>query len=220
MHDQIKTSELMKCELPYLSKIFYSYEYPWQLLPDISSVAAALTKTPPPSFTRIADGIVIGKNVSIHESAVLLPPIVLGDGCTVRPGAFLRGNIIAGRSCVIGNSTELKNCILLDGVQLPHYNYVGDSIIGNRAHMGAGAVCSNLKSDGKPVVIHGDTDYATGLRKLGAILGDNADIGCGCVLNPGTVVGRNTSIYPLTPIRGVIPPDCIVKSPDCIVIRE
>ena len=127
MHDQIKTSELMKCELPYLSKIFYSYEYPWQLLPDISSVAAALTKTPPPGFTRLADGIVIGKNVSIHESAVLLPPIVLGDGCTVRPGAFLRGNIIAGRSCVIGNSTELKNCILLDGVQLPHYNYVGDS---------------------------------------------------------------------------------------------
>ena len=111
----------------------------------------------------------------------------------------------------MGNSTELKNVILFNKVQVPHYNYVGDSIIGNRAHMGAGAVCSNLKSDGKPVVIHGDTDYATGLRKLGAILGDNADIGCGCVLNPGTVVGKNARVYPLSMVRGFVPANHIYK---------
>jgi len=121
---------------------------------------------------------------------------------------------------VIGNSTELKNCVLLDNVQVPHYNYVGDSVLGNYAHMGAGSICSNLKSDGKAVVIHGDTEYETGLRKIGGILADGADVGCGCVLNPGTVIGKNTSVYPLTSLRGVIEENSIVKALDNIVPRR
>ena len=138
----------------------------------------------------------------------------------MRPGAYIRGSVITGRGCVIGNSSELKNCVLLDGVQAPHYNYIGDSVLGNFAHMGAGSICSNLKSDGHAVVIHGDKEYETGLRKLGAILADGADIGCGSVLNPGTVVGKNTSVYPLTPLRGVYPSDAIVKGTGTVVPRE
>ncbi|MBR5809509.1 MAG: UDP-N-acetylglucosamine pyrophosphorylase, partial [Clostridia bacterium] len=122
--------------------------------------------------------------------------------------------------CVIGNSSELKNCVLLESVQVPHYNYVGDSVLGNKAHMGAGSICSNLKTDGKAVVIHGDTEYETGLRKIGAILADGADIGCGCVLNPGTVIGKNTSVYPLNALRGAFPGGCIVKSQNNIVKRK
>ena len=121
---------------------------------------------------------------------------------------------------MIGNSTEIKNSVLLDGVQIPHYNYVGDSILGNHAHMGAGAVCSNLKSDRKNIVIHGSREYETGLRKIGGILADGAEIGCGCVLNPGTIIGKNTSVYPLNALRGVFPGECIVKSQNCIVERK
>ncbi|MBR4071217.1 MAG: UDP-N-acetylglucosamine pyrophosphorylase [Clostridia bacterium] len=171
-------------------------------------------------YSFISDGVLIGEGVTIHKSAVIIPPAVIGKGTEIRPGAFLRGNVIIGEGCVIGNSSELKNCILLDGVQVPHYNYVGDSILGNKAHMGAGAVCSNLKSDGRAVVIHGDEEYETGLRKIGAILGDGADIGCGCVLNPGTVVGKSTTVYPLTSLRGVYPENCIVKSTTIVVKRE
>ena len=138
----------------------------------------------------------------------------------MRPGAFIRGNVFVGENCVIGNSTEIKNSILLNKAQVPHYNYVGDSILGNYSHMGAGSICSNLKSDGKAVVIHGDSEYETGLRKIGAILGDRADIGCGCVLNPGTVIGSNTSVYPLNALRGVFTSDSIVKSINNVVERE
>ena len=144
---------------------------------------------------------------------------VIGPGTEIRPGAYLRGNVITGPNCVIGNSSELKNAVLLEKVQVPHYNYVGDSILGNFSHMGAGSICSNLKSDGSNVVIRGDRDYETGLRKVGGILADHADIGCGCVLNPGTVIGKNTSVYPLTALRGVYPADCIVKSTDNVVKR-
>ena len=125
-----------------------------------------------------------------------------------------------GESCVIGNSTELKNCIIMDHAQVPHYNYVGDSILGHKAHMGAGAVCSNLKGDGKNVVIHSAANYDTGRRKVGAFLGDCADVGCGCVLSPGTVIGKGTSVYPLTHLRGVIPAHSIVKAADKIVQKR
>jgi NDP-sugar pyrophosphorylase family protein len=120
----------------------------------------------------------------------------------------------------LGNSSELKNCTLLDRVQVPHYNYVGDSILGNKAHMGAGSVCSNLKADGKAVVIHGDTEMETGLRKIGGILADGADVGCGCIINPGTVIGKNTSVYPLTALRGVYPENSIVKAQNTVVTRR
>lgn len=171
-------------------------------------------------YTEISDGVLVGKDVKIYPTATIEAPAIIGDGTEIRPGAFIRGSVITGKNCVIGNSSELKNCILLDKVQVPHYNYVGDSVLGNFAHMGAGSICSNLKSDGKPVVIHADKDYETGLRKIGGILADHADIGCGCVLNPGTVVGKNTSVYPLTSLRGVISGGCIVKSPDNIIERK
>ena len=164
--------------------------------------------------------VLVGENVKIYPTATIEAPAIIGSGTEVRPGAFIRGSVITGENCVIGNSSELKNCVLLDRVQVPHYNYVGDSVLGNRAHMGAGSICSNLKSDGKAVVIHGDENIETGLRKIGGILADGADIGCGCVLNPGTVIGKNTSVYPLTALRGVIPGGCIVKSMETIVVRK
>jgi NDP-sugar pyrophosphorylase family protein len=208
----VKTKELFTCEIPYLKELFDSCEYPWEMLVGIGVYTEKLISGNMIGFTEISEGIWVGENVKIYPTATVEAPAIIGDGTVVRPGAFLRGNVIVGRKCVIGNSSELKNCVLLDGVQVPHYNYVGDSVLGNGAHMGAGSICSNLKSDGKAVVIHGNSEYATGLRKVGSFLADGTEIGCGCVLNPGTVVGRNTSVYPLTVLRGVYPADCIVKS--------
>lgn len=220
MNKCVKTAELFHCEVPYLQGWFESFEYPWQMLPEIKGRILALIEAGLPDFTEIAPGVWVGSDVKIAATATIEPPAIIGAGTEIRPGAYIRGNVITGRDCVLGNSTELKNCVLLDKVQVPHYNYVGDSVLGNHAHMGAGSICSNLKSDGKPVVIHGDTDIPTGLRKIGGILADNADIGCGCVVNPGTVVGKETSVYPLTALRGVYPAGCIVKAPDNIVKRK
>ena len=220
MNKMVRTRDLFSCEIPYLKAFFEENEYPWLMLSKIGDYIMQLQKTEFEGYRFISDGVLVGEGVSIHESAVIIPPAIIGRGTEIRPGAFLRGNIVTGEGCVIGNSSELKNCILLDRVQVPHYNYVGDSILGNKAHMGAGSICSNLKSDGREVIIHGDAEYETGLRKVGAILGDGADIGCGCVLNPGTVVGKNTSVYPLTSLRGVYPSDCIVKDNENIVKRK
>lgn len=217
MKKEIKTTDLFECKTPYLSDFFKSSTYPWDMLPQIKDCINNLLTKGIDGFTMIAEGVYAGKNVTIHPNAVIMPPAIIGEGTEIRPGAFIRGNVITGSNCVIGNSSELKNCILLDNVQIPHYNYVGDSILGNKSHMGAGSICSNLKSDGKPVTIHADTDYETGLRKIGGILGDNADVGCGCVLNPGTIVGKGSRVYPLTSLRGVYPANCIVKSTDNIV---
>ena len=220
MNKLVKTKELFDCKTPYLCKLFESSEYPWEILPKIKDYIKSLIDEGLSEFTEISEGVYVGKNVKIYPTVTIEAPAIIGSGCEIRPGAFLRGSVITGKNCVIGNSSELKNCVLLDNVQVPHYNYVGDSVLGNYAHTGAGSICSNLKSDGKPVVIHGDTDYETGLRKIGGILADHADIGCGCVLNPGTVVGKNTSVYPLTALRGVIPGGCIVKSLDNIIKRK
>ena len=220
MVKQLKTSELFDCKNPYLADFFAQYEYPWQMLPHIKNHILSLIEKGLPGFTEISEGVWVGENVKIYPTATIEAPTIIGSGCEIRPGAYIRGSVITGENCVIGNSTELKNCILLDKTQVPHYNYVGDSVLGNHAHMGAGAVCSNLKADGKPVVIKGDEAIETGLRKIGGILGDNADIGCGCILNPGTVVGKNTSVYPLTALRGVYPADCIVKAQQQVVERK
>ena len=220
MVKQLKTSELFDCKTPYLADFFAQYEYPWQMLPHIKSHILSLIEKGLEGFTEISEGVWVGENVKIYPTATIEGPTIIGSGCEIRPGAFIRGSVITGENCVIGNSTELKNCILLDKTQVPHYNYVGDSVLGNHAHMGAGAVCSNLKADGKPVVIKGDEPIETGLRKIGGILGDNADVGCGCILNPGTVVGKNTSVYPLTALRGVYPADCIVKAQQQVVERK
>ncbi len=220
MNKYVKTSELYECETPYLKELFDSSEYPWEILPKIKDYIKTLIAKGIPGFTEIAEGVLVGENVKIYPTATIEAPAIIGSGTEVRPGAFIRGSVITGENCVIGNSSELKNCVLLNKVQVPHYNYVGDSVLGNYAHMGAGSICSNLKSDGKAVVIHGDEDYETGLRKIGGILADHADIGCGSVLNPGTVIGKGTSVYPLTSLRGVYPGGCIVKGKDNIVVRN
>ncbi len=217
---KVKTADLFDCKTPYLTELFEEAEYPWEMLPKIGDHIKKLTEGGFSGFTEIAEGVFAGEGVTIAPTATIIPPAIIGKGTEIRPGAYLRGKVITGEGCVIGNSSELKNCVLLDKVQVPHYNYVGDSVLGNYAHMGAGSICSNLKSGGSAVVIHGDTDYETGMRKIGGILADHADIGCGCVLNPGTVVGKNTNVYPLTALRGVYPENSIVKSADNIAEKH
>ena len=220
MSKLVKTKELYASWPEYMAPLFEASEYPWEILPKIKGYVTELVEKGIPGYTLYAEGVLIGENVKIYPTATIEAPAVIGSGCEVRPGAFIRGSVITGENCVLGNSSEFKNCVLLDKVQVPHYNYVGDSIMGNKAHTGAGTICSNLKSDGKPVVIHGDVDYETGLRKIGGILADGADVGCGSVINPGTVIGKNTSVYPLTSLRGVYPADCIVKGTNNVVKRE
>ena len=220
MNKLVKTCDLYECNVPYLKDLFDSCEYPWQMLPKIKELILSLIETGIEDFTELKTGVLIGKDVKIAETATIEAPAIIGHGTEIRPGAYIRGSVITGSGCVMGNSSEFKNCIILDKAQIPHYNYVGDSVLGNRAHMGAGSICSNLKSDGKAVVIHADEKIETGLRKIGGILADGADIGCGCVVNPGTVIGKNTSAYPLTPLRGVYPANSIIKATDKIVLRE
>lgn len=219
MDKKVKTAELFECRTPYLAPLFDRCEYPWEMLGEIGAYAKKLIADGISGYRLLADDVLIGEDVTIAPTATIIGPAVIGKGTEIRPGAYIRGNVITGEGCVIGNSSELKNCILLDGVQAPHYNYIGDSVLGNRAHLGAGVVCSNLKADGKNVVIKGDENYETSRRKVGAILADGADIGCNSVINPGTVVGKNTSVYPLTALRGVYPSECIVKSQKEIVKR-
>jgi len=219
VNKQVKTNELFNCTTEYLAPLFNSCEYPWEMLPKIKEYILSLIEKGIAGYTKYSDNVLIGENVKIYPTATIEGPAIIGSGSEVRPGAFIRGSVITGENCVLGNSSEFKNCILLEKVQAPHYNYVGDSVMGNFAHLGAGSICSNLKTDKKPVVIHGDRDYNTTLRKIGAILADYADVGSGCVLNPGTVIGRNTSVYPVCSLRGVIPAGCIVKSMNNIVVR-
>ena len=219
MNKQVKTNELFNCTTEYLAPLFNSCEYPWEMLPKIKEYILSLIEKGISGYTKYSDNVLIGENVKIYPTATIEGPAIIGSGSEVRPGAFIRGNVITGENCVLGNSSEFKNCILLEKVQAPHYNYVGDSVMGNFTHLGAGSICSNLKTDKKPVVIHGDRDYNTTLRKIGAILADYADVGSGCVLNPGTVIGRNSSVYPICSLRGVIPAGCIVKSMNNIVVR-
>ncbi len=220
MNKLVKTADLYASTPKYLTALFEGAEYPWEMLPKIKDYAKKLIEEGIEGYTLIADGVLVGQNVKIYPTATIEPPCIIGSNTEVRPGAFIRGSVITGEGCVIGNSSELKNCVLLDKVQIPHYNYVGDSILGNKAHTGAGTICSNLKSDGKNIVIHGDRDYETGLRKIGGILADGADVGCGSVINPGTVIGKNTSVYPLTSLRGVYPADSIVKATKTVVKRR
>ena len=220
MNKYVRTRELYAFVPDHLAPLFASCEYPWEMLTSLKSYILGLIEKGTPGYSLYSKDVLIGENVKIYPTATIEGPAVIGPNCEIRPGAFIRGSVIVGSGCVIGNSSELKNCILLDNVQIPHYNYVGDSILGHKAHTGAGTICSNLKTDGRPVVVHGDVDYETGLRKLGAILGDMADIGCNSVLNPGTVVGRCTSVYPMTRLRGVYPENCIVKSENNYVLKE
>lgn len=213
MIEKLRTAELFDCEVSYLKELMESSLYPWEIVPKINAYILKISAEGLPGFHLLegTDDVLIGENVKIYPTATIEGPCIIGHNCELRPGAFIRGRLLTGPDCVIGNSTELKNTVLLEKVQLPHYNYAGDSVIGKGAHLGAGAICSNLKSDKRDIIIHADEEINTGLRKLGGIIGDGAEIGCGCVLNPGTLIGKNTCVYPLTQLRGIYPANCIVK---------
>lgn len=188
-------------------------EQPWEILPQIHSIVLELGKSLDSSeYSHPRENIWIANDVAVPNTATIMGPVIIDHGTEIRPGAYIRGNVLVGRNCVVGNSCELKNCILFDGVQVPHFNYVGDSVLGYLSHMGAGAVTSNLKSDKSKVSVYLDgikTD--TGLDKMGAILGDCVEIGCNAVLNPGTVVGKNSRVYPTSSVRGFVPANSIFK---------
>ena len=210
--DAIKVKDLYDLAHTRAAAMLERCEYPWEALAKIKETVLAIGKTLDPQvYEQVKDGVWIAKSASIAPTASIAAPCIIGEDTEVRPGAFLRGRVLVGDGCVVGNSTELKNCILFDEVQVPHYNYVGDSILGHLAHMGAGAITSNVKGDKKLVVVHGEDTYETGCKKFGAMLGDMAEIGCNSVLNPGTSVGRDSQVYPLSSVRGVIPARSIVK---------
>lgn len=190
---------------------------PWEALKGISEFIVALGQNLGEEYEEISPQVWVHKSAKIAPSAYIGAPAIIGAETEVRHCAFIRGSALVGCGCVVGNSTELKNVILFDGVQVPHYNYVGDSILGYKAHMGAGSITSNVKSDKSDIVIHGKEEYPTGLKKIGAMLGDHVEIGCNSVLNPGTVIGRNTSVYPLSSVRGVVPADSIYKGNGAVV---
>ena len=199
--------------------IFEGCIYPWEVLPKIKdfiiTIGESLNKE---EYEKIGENIWIAKSAKIAKTAYINGPAIIGKNAEVRHCAFIRGNAIVGENSVVGNSTELKNVILFNNVQVPHYNYVGDSILGYKSHMGAGSITSNVKSDKKLVVVKNkDEKIETGLKKFGAMLGDNVEVGCNSVLNPGTVVCRNTNIYPLSCVRGVIPENHIYKNKNEIV---
>ena len=210
--DKIRVTDLFDLSHTLAADMLAECEYPWEALAKIGSeilkIGAALD---PEKYEKTADNVWVAKTATISPTATLIGPCIIGEDTEVRPGAYIRGNVLIGSGAVAGNSTELKNCILFDGVEVPHYNYVGDSILGYKAHMGAGAITSNIKADKRNVVVHGESEYATGLRKFGAMLGDRAEIGCNSVLNPGTVVGRNSQVYPLSCVRGVVHENSILK---------
>jgi NDP-sugar pyrophosphorylase family protein len=201
-------------------ELFLETEYPWEVLPKIKAFVSALGPTlDPAEYDHPADDVWIHKSVRLFPNANIYGPTVICADTEIRPGAFIRGAVLVGKGCVVGNSTELKNSILFDHVQVPHYNYVGDSILGCYAHMGAGSICSNVKSDKTLVVVRGEQTIQSGLKKFGAILGDHVEVGCNSVLNPGTVLEPYASVYPLSRVRGVVKRGHIFKAQNDIVQR-
>ena len=203
--------------------LFEGKTYPWEVLPEIGDFILKLGETlPEDEFEHPKEDIWIHKSVTVAETATLNGPLIVDAGTEIRPGAFIRGKVIVGKNCVVGNSTELKNVVLFNTVQVPHYNYVGDSILGTHSHMGAGSITSNVKSDKTLVVVkNGAEQMETGLKKFGAMLGDHVEVGCNSVLNPGTVVGRNSRVYPLSMVRGFVPERMIHKNNgETVPLRE
>ena len=217
-----KIKDLYDLNETIAAELFEGKEYPWEVLADIGDFILKLgDKLPKDEFTKKGDNIWIHKSVTIAPTATLNGPLIIDEGTEVRPGAFIRGKAIVGKNCVVGNSTELKNVVLFNTVQVPHYNYVGDSILGTHSHMGAGSITSNVKSDKTLVVVKdGDERIETGLKKFGAMLGDYVEVGCNSVLNPGTMIGRHTNVYPLSCVRGVIPENSIFKNKYEIVSKK
>jgi len=218
----IQTDQLLDLRYTLASEYLKQYEYPWDALEGIKNMILALGPTLPKSeYTEREPGVWVHQSAQIAPSAYLGPPCIIGPETEVRHCAYIRGSALIGASCVVGNSVELKNVILFDNVQVPHYNYVGDSILGYKSHMGAGSITSNVKSDKSLVTIKIGSDLMeTGRKKVGAILGDYVEIGCNSVLNPGTVIGRHSNVYPTSCVRGVIPENSIFKTGGVISAKK
>ena len=211
--ENCKISNLYNLNETIAKDLLVKYTYPWEVLPHIGEYILELgNKLPKEEYNKIGEDVWIHKTATVFESAYIHGPAIICKDAQIRHCAFIRANAIVGEGAVVGNSTELKNVILFNKVQTPHYNYVGDSILGYKSHMGAGSITSNVKSDKTLVVIKNKKEQIeTGIKKVGAMLGDNVEIGCGSVLNPGTVIGRNTNVYPLSAVRGVVPENSIYK---------
>ena len=214
--------ELLDLNHTIAAPLFAGKTYPWEVLDGIKDFILQLGPTlDPAEFDHPAEGVWVAKDAKVYPTAWLGAPCIIDHEAEVRHCAFIRGSAIVGKGAVVGNSVELKNVILFDKVQTPHYNYVGDSILGYCSHMGAGSITSNVKSDKKLVVVHNGTEhFETGIKKFGAMLGDYVEVGCNAVCNPGTVIGRRSNVYPTSSVRGVIPPDSIYKDKEHIVIKK
>lgn len=219
---EMTIKELYTLEETIAKDIFEGATYPWEVLPKIGSFIKELGETlSSEEYDKVGEDVWIAKSANVFESAYIHGPAIIGKNAEVRHCAFIRGNAIVGEGAVVGNSTELKNVILFNKVQVPHCNYVGDSILGYKAHMGAGSITSNVKSDKKLVVIKTpEGPVETGLKKFGAMLGDEVEVGCGTVLNPGSVVGSHTNIYPLSSVRGFVPAGSIYKKQGEVVEKQ
>ena len=218
----LKISELFDLDKTIAAELFEGKLYPWEVLGDIKDFILRLGETlSPEEFDHPSEGVWIARDAKVFPSAYIGSPCIIDSGAEIRHCAFIRGSAIVGKGAVVGNSTELKNVVLFDKVQVPHYNYVGDSVLGYKAHMGAGSITSNVKSDKSLVVVKdGENTMETGRKKFGAMLGDGVEVGCNSVLNPGTVVGRNSNIYPLSSVRGTVPANSIYKAKGNIVEKE
>ncbi len=217
--EECKIKNLYNLDETIAKDLLEKYTYPWEVLPNIAEYIIELgNKLDKEKYEKKGEDVWIAKSANVYPSAYIKGPAIIGEDAEIRHCSFIRGKVIVGNGAVVGNSTELKNVILFNKVQVPHYNYVGDSILGYKSHMGAGSITSNVKSDKKLVVIKGKNEkIETGIKKIGAMIGDNVEVGCGSVLNPGTVVGKNTNIYPLSSVRGVVPKNSIYKNKNEIV---
>ncbi len=220
--EKIESKNLFSFEHTIAKDLLTSSKYPYEILPQIKDFILKIGKTLPKDvFTETGENIWVAKSAKISPTAHICGPVIICEEAEIRHCAFIRGSAIIGKGAVVGNSCELKNCILFDKVQVPHFNYVGDSILGYASHLGAGAVTSNVKSDKKNVVLHMENNHIkTNLKKFGAILGDNVEVGCNSVLNPGTIIGKNTNIYPLSCVRGFVPSCSIYKNNNTVVTKH
>lgn len=218
----MESKELFDLNYTLAKPLFEKYKYPWQVLGEIKEFVISLGKTlDPDKYNQVSENVWIAKTAKVFPSAYIGSPCIIGENTEVRHCAFIRSSAIIGNDCVIGNSTEIKNCIIFDRVQVPHYNYVGDSVLGYKSHLGAGSITSNVKSDKTLVTVRTENSkIETGLKKFGAMVGDFTEVGCNTVLCPGTVVGKNCTVYPLSRVRGYVPENSIYKSEDKIVKKH
>lgn len=222
MMKEFTIERLLDLKETIAAELFEGKTYPWEVLPEIKDFILKLGKTLDPEEYEYKEGdIWIARSAEVAPTACINGPAIIGKNTEVRHCAFIRGNAIVGDGCVVGNSTELKNVVIFNCVQVPHYNYVGDSVLGYKSHMGAGSICSNVKSDKQLVVVKDKEEKVeTGLKKFGAMLGDHVEVGCGSVLNPGTVIGKNTNTYPLSSVRGCVPSDSIYKNKNEVIYKK